>query len=46
LPPTQANLIAKKIGMVSGQMYATPGYLKSNSKLTAHLATSGLPASR
>lgn len=25
----QADLIAKKIGMVSGQMYATPAYLKS-----------------
>lgn len=27
--PTQADLIAKKIGMVSGQLYATPAYLKS-----------------
>ena len=27
--PTQGDLIAKKIGMVSGQMYATPAYLQS-----------------
>jgi len=27
--PTQGDLIAKKIGMVSGQLYATPAYLKS-----------------